>query len=159
MDIEAIRAHLAHVLDWHEAHVTFDKAVEGIPEAARGALAPGFEHSPWQLIEHLRLAQHDLLDFCVNTAYAHTLTWPDDYWPRQPAPPAGAAWRDSIAAFHADRKRLKALALDPAIDLGARVPTGNERQTYLRSILLVVDHNAYHLGQLIAVRKALGIWP
>lgn len=136
----------------------FDKAVEGIPAGKRGALAAGFEHSPWQLLEHVRLAQKDLLDFCVNAQYAHVLRWPEDYWPAAPAPPSTAAWAASIDDFHSDRERLKRLVRDARIDLFAPVPTGKAQQTYLRAILLVADHNAYHVGQLVAVRRALGIW-
>jgi len=154
---DPIREHLVRALGWDEAHVAFDKALEGIPADRRGAQPPGFEHSPWQLIEHMRLAQKDLLDFCVNPAYVHALTWPDDYWPRKPVP-APDAWNRSIEAFRADRETLKQLAARPDVDLSALVPTGQGHQTYLRAILLVIDHNAYHLGQLVAVRRALRIW-
>jgi hypothetical protein len=156
---DPLRAQLVRVLDWKEAHVGFDKAVDGIPEARRGARATGFEHSAWQLVEHLRVAQKDILDFCVNAKYVHALAWPDDYWPRDAAPPGKTSWDASIADFRADRERLKALVTDPAVDLLATVPTGDEKQTYLRAVLLVVDHNAYHIGQLVAVRRALGMWP
>ena len=155
---DPLRAHLARALDWEEAHVGLDKAVEGLPADRRGSQAAGFEHSPWQLLEHLRLAQKDLLDFCVNPKYVHTLKWPDDYWPKNPAPPSAAAWNDSIADLKADREKLKQIAQDPDVDLSATVPTGKGKQTYLRALLLVVDHNAYHVGQLVAVRRALGVW-
>ena len=155
---ERLRAQLGRLLDWEEAHVSFDKAVDGIPADRRGSRAAGFEHSPWQLLEHMRLAQKDLLDFCVNARYAHALQWPEDYWPRNPAPPDAKAWNTSVADFRSDRKKLKDLARDPRVDLFALVPTGKGQQTYLRAILLVVDHNAYHLGQLVAVRRALGLW-
>jgi hypothetical protein len=94
--LDPLRAQLARYLTWEEAHVGFDKAVDGIPEGKRGAVAPGFEHSPWQLVEHLRLGQKDLLEFCINPGYVHALTWPDDYWPRTPAPPDAAAWDRSL---------------------------------------------------------------
>ena len=152
----AIRDHLVRVLDWEEAHVGFDKAVDGIPDDKRGAQPPGFEHSPWQLLEHIRLAQEDILDFCVNPRYQHTMKWPDDYWPTT-APPSGAAWTESIAAYARARNRLKDLARTVP-DLTVPVPTGNEKHTYLRAILLTADHTAYHVGQLIAVRRALGQW-
>jgi hypothetical protein len=155
---DPVRAHLARALEWEEAHVGFDKTVDGIPADRRGAQAPGFEHTPWQLLEHLRLAQKDLLDFCVNAQYVHTLKWPDDYWPREPGPPSAAAWDKSIADFKADREKLTALVRNPRVDLNAIVPTGDGKQTYLRAILLVLDHNAYHVGQLVAVRRALGVW-
>ena len=157
MTDRAIRDHLVRLLDWEEAHVGFDKAIAGIPADTRGAQAPGFEHSPWQLLEHLRLGQEDILDFCVNARYEHTMKWPDDYWPAA-APADDAAWNSSIAAFTRSREGLKALARD-VDDLTARVPTGTAKQTYLRAILLAADHAAYHVGQLVAVRRALGIWP
>jgi len=155
---DPLRAQLARLLDWEEAHVGFAKAVEGIAAEHRGSRPVGFEHSPWQLLEHMRLAQKDLLAFCVDAQYVHTLEWPGDYWPRNAAPP-DKAWDASIADFKADREKLKALAADARVDLFSLVPTGKGSQTYLRAILLVADHNAYHLGQLVAVRRAIGIWP
>ncbi len=155
---DPLRTHLIRALDWEEAHVGFDRAIEGLPPDSRGQRPAGFDHSPWQLLEHMRLAQKDLLDFCVNPQYEHTLTWPDDYWPPPSAAPDQAAWEASVADFKSDRRRLVQLVRDPSIDLLAPVPTGTDRQTYLRAILLVVDHNAYHLGQLVAVRRALGVW-
>ena len=155
---DPLRAQLARLLNWEEAHVGFDKAVDGIPADKLGSIAAGFEHSVWQLLEHMRLAQKDLLDFCVNPRYVHALTWPDDYWPRRPAPPDTTAWDASVQGFKADREALKRLAEDVKVDLFAKVPTGKGPQTYLRALLLVIDHNAYHLGQLVAVRRALGVW-
>ena len=156
MPHDAIRDHLVRVLDWEEAHVGFDKAIDGIPADKRGVKAPGFEYSAWQLLEHMRLAQLDILDFCVNPKYVHTMKWPDDYWPA-PAPASADAWKQSIASYTESREKMKALARDVE-DLTARVPTGKGNQTYMRVILLVADHNAYHVGQLVALRKALGIW-
>jgi uncharacterized damage-inducible protein DinB len=156
---DPLRAQLARALDWAEASVGFDKGIDGIPAEKRGAKAAGFEHTLWQMLEHMRIAQKDLLDFCVNTKYVHALKWPDDYWPRAAAPASAEAWDKSVADFKSDREKLKSLTRDPGVDLAALVPTGKERQTYLRSILLVVDHNAYHLGQIVALRRALGNWP
>jgi uncharacterized damage-inducible protein DinB len=155
---DPLRTQVMRLLDWEEAHVGFDDAVQGVPADRRGSLAPGFEHSVWQLLEHMRLAQKDLLDFCVNARYVHSLKWPDDYWPRNPVPPAETAWDASVKDFKTDREALKQLAQDADVDLFALVPTGKDQQTYLRALLLVADHNAYHLGQLVAVRRALGIW-
>ena len=154
---DAIREHLVSALDWEDAHVGFDKALDGIPADQRGARANGFEHSLWQLLEHLRIAQEDILDFCVNARYEHTRKWPDDYWPTQPAPPNDQAWHDSIAAYTRSLDAMKQLTRD-VDDLTASVPTGEARHTYLREILLVIDHNAYHVGQVIDLRRALGIW-
>jgi hypothetical protein len=106
----------------------------------------------------MRIAQQDLLDFCLDPDYAQKLEWPAGYWPTAPAPPDSSAWDKSVAAFRADRERLKQLVSDAGIDLVATVPTGHGKQTFLRAILLVADHNAYHLGQLVAVRRALGAW-
>jgi uncharacterized damage-inducible protein DinB len=152
----AIRDHLVRALDWAEAHVGFDHAIEGLPPELRGTPPRGFEHSPWQLVEHIRLAQEDILEFCVNPRYQHTKTWPDDYWPRDPAPHEADAWTSSVEAFTRDRTAMKRLAKDA--DLAATVPTGSEGQTYLRAILLVIDHTGYHVGQIVAVRRALGAW-
>ncbi len=157
MSESRLRDQLARALDWDEAQVGFDKAVEGVPADQRGARPAGFEHSPWQLLEHMRIAQEDILDFCVNADYEEMRHWPDDYWPKDPAPPDPRAWDASIAAFKRDRERMKELARETK-DLYASVPTGDAKQTYLRAVLLVTDHNAYHLGQLVAVRRALGIW-
>ena len=151
-----VRDHLVRLLEWEDAHVGFDTAVDGIPADQRGARPAGFEHSPWQLVEHIRLAQDDIHDFCINPNYEHKLKWPDDYWPA-PAPSSDASWQASIAAFTDSREKMKTLARN-VDDLTALVPTGKGKQTYLRAILLVADHTAYHVGQLVAVRRALGIW-
>ena len=157
MSDEALREQLARILDWEEAHVGFDKAVADLPADKRGALAPGIEHSVWQLVEHMRLAQEDILDFCINPKYVHTMKWPDDYWPKNPAPANAAAWEECIASFKREREKFKALVRDTK-NLSALVPTGKGHQTYLRAILLVADHNSHHLGQILLVRKALGAW-
>lgn len=154
---DAVRDHLVRLLSWEEAHVGFDKAVAGVPTGARGGCPPGFEHSPWQLLEHIRIAQDDLVDFCSNPKYVHNLTWPDDYWPRTKAPADEAAWSGSIAACTRSRERLQQVVLE-VDDLTKSVPTGNAKQTYLRAILIAADHVAYHVGQLVAVRRALGVW-
>jgi len=152
---DAIREHLRKLLDWGDAHVTFDAAIKGLPPRLRGVVPEGLPHSAWQLVEHLRIAQADILEFCVNAKYKEK-KWPDDYWPRAAAP-RGAAWTQSIAAFRRDRKALQRLAADPGVDLFAAIPWGSG-QTYAREILLVADHGAYHIGQLILVRRALGAW-
>src|SRR6476620_846672 len=114
---DPLRNHLVRILDWGEAHVGFDKAIEGIQEQDRGARVAGFEHSIWQLLEHMRLAQKDLLDFCLNAAYVHTMKWPDDYWPREAAPANDSVWDSSVSAFRSDRDQLKQLALNDEVDL------------------------------------------
>ncbi|PYR74624.1 MAG: ABC transporter [Acidobacteria bacterium] len=157
MSDDALREQLVRFLDWEEAHVGFDKAIDGLPAEKRGGRAAGFEHSVWELLEHMRIAQEDILDFCINPKYVHTMKWPDDYWPAHPAPPNAAAWDESIASFKRERGKLKTLARDTK-DLYALVPTGKGHQTYLRALLLINDHNSYHLGQIVAVRRALGAW-
>ncbi|MDB4949074.1 MAG: DinB-like domain protein [Gemmatimonadetes bacterium] len=153
----ALRSHLAKVLDWEEAHATYDKGVDGVPEAVRGRVPHGLPYSPWQLVEHLRITQRDILDFCRDSDYRER-AWPDDYWPKDAAPPSPAAWDESLAAYRADRAAMKALTLDESVDLLAAIPHGSG-QTYLREILLVADHSAYHVGELVAVRRMLGAWP
>jgi hypothetical protein len=151
-----LRDHIARLLDWGEAHATFDKAVAGLAEPLRGRTPEGVPYSPWQLVEHLRITQHDILDFCVNPDYRE-LAWPDDYWPASSAPPSPAAWNECLRRFREDRTQLQRLARDPALDLTARIPHGTG-QTYLRELLLAADHAAYHVGELIVVRRLLGAW-
>jgi hypothetical protein len=151
-----LRDLLARILTWEDAHASFDAAVADVPPDARGRQPDQVPYSPWQLVEHLRIAQHDILDFCRNADY-EKLTWPEDYWPASPAPPSDAAWDESISQFRADRLALERLAADTSIDLAARIPHGSG-QTYLREIPLAADHAAYHVGQLVLVRRLLGVW-
>jgi DinB family. len=159
MNVDAtLRAHLSKALDWADAHVDFNSAVAGVPPALRGAKPAGAPHSAWELLEHLRLSQEDILDFCRNPEYQEG-NWPADYWPASATPPDdGAAWDASVAAFRRDLDALKALASDTALDLFSTIPHGTG-QTYLRELLLVIDHNSYHIGQLVALRRQLGSWP
>lgn len=153
----ALREHLKELLTGAHAHAGFGRIIEDLPPEARGARADGFPHTPWQLLEHLRLAQRDILDFSRDPDYVER-KWPDDYWPPTAAPPDEAAWEGSVAAFRADLETFVALMRDPATDLFAPIPWGTG-QTVLREALLIADHNAYHLGQLVDVRRALGCWP
>ena len=155
-DEKSLRAMLRQLLDWEGAHVGFETAVAGIPPKLRSARPPEAPHSPWQIVEHLRITQFDILDFCVNPDYEER-KWPDDYWPPSATPPSGAAWDKSLAQFLRDRRALQRLAADPKIALTARIPHGSG-QTYLRELVLVADHTAYHVGQLVLVRQLLGIW-
>jgi uncharacterized damage-inducible protein DinB len=152
---DLLREHLRKLLDWEDAHVGFDKAVARVPVRLRGKVPQGSAHSLWQLLEHLRICQFDILDFCRNPAYAERPM--AAYWPPSAEPPSGRAWAGSIAAFRRDRDELKRLAADRQTDLFARIPHGSG-QTYLRELLLVADHNAYHVGQIVALRRRLGIW-
>lgn len=155
---DAVREHLIPALDWQDAHVGFEKAVDGLPADRRGLRPAGFEHSPWELVEHLRIALEDILDFCVNARYEHNLAWPDDYWPNEPAPQDDAAWMAGVAGYRRAIGGMARVAREIE-DLTATVPTGKDGQTYLRALLLAVDHNAYHVGQIVSVRRALGVWP
>jgi DinB superfamily len=153
----ALREQMARVLDWSDAHGNFDAAVAGLAPEHRGTRPAGLPHSPWELLEHLRFTQRDILEFCRDPAYEEP-TWPADYWPSSAAPPRPDDWDASIAAFRRDRDALRALAEDPAVDLFAQIPHGSG-QTYLRELLVVADHNAYHLGQFVLTRRLLGAWP
>lgn len=153
---DPLRAHLVKLLSWGDAHVTFEKAVAGLPARLRGIRPKGMPYSAWELLEHMRLAQHDILAFC-RPGYTGGLKFPEGYWPATPAPPSAGAFRKCVAAILADRAAMARLAADPKIDLFARIPHG-DGQTYLREVLLVADHGAYHLGELVAVRRALGAW-
>jgi uncharacterized damage-inducible protein DinB len=152
----ALREQLGRLLSWKDAHVDFHRAVSGIPEEARGEQPAGLPWSPWQLLEHLRRTQRDILDFCRDPDYREP-DWPDDYWPPTPAPPSAGAWERRVRDFLDDRAALQALTSDPAIDLFAVIPHG-DGQTYLREIVLAADHTAYHVGQLVVVRRLLGVW-
>jgi hypothetical protein len=156
IDDSAVRDLVSRLLAWEDAHVGFDKAVNGIPVALRGKRPSRLPYSPWQLIEHMRITQHDILDFCRNPNYQQE-TWPEAYWPSSAAPPSARSWTESIRQYRADRQALQDLAADPTIDLAAKIPHGSG-QTYLREIILAADHTAYHVGELLVVRRLLGIW-
>ena len=156
-NVDAIRQQLVAALAWKDAHVDFDAAVDGIPPDKRGARPHGLPYSAWQLIEHLRLAQHDILDFCINPDYEE-LAWPDDYWPASPEPPDADAWETSIRRYREDLAAVQRLAADPSVDLAAKIPHGHG-QTYGREVLLILDHAAYHIGELVLLRRLLGAWP
>jgi uncharacterized damage-inducible protein DinB len=150
------RDQLRRTLEWEDAHVAFDRAITGIPEDMRGKRPAGLPYSPWQLLEHIRRTQHDILEFCQNPKYAE-LKWPEDYWPPSAEPRSAAAWDESVRQFTRDREALQLLAMDPQLDLTSRIPHG-AGQTYLRELVLAADHTAYHLGELVVVRRLLGIW-
>ena len=153
---DILREQLIKLLDWQDAHVNFDAAVESIPTALQGVRPEGLPYSAWELLEHLRITQNDILNFCRNPNYKAP-KWPDEYWPKTTSPPTTNDWQESIDAFRADRHSLQSLIADPALDLYAKIPHG-DGQTYLREVLLVADHNAYHVGELVAVRRLHGVW-
>jgi DinB superfamily len=152
----ALRKHIVELLTLGHAHATFDQAVKDLPMELRGKVPKGVEHSPWQLLEHLRLAQWDILDFSRNPKY-QALKWPEDYWPTEKAPADEKGWDKSVRAFKKDLKEMCALVEDPKTDLFAKIPHG-DGQTILREALLTADHNAYHIGQLVLIRRLLGAW-
>ena len=153
---KSLRKHLIELLDGGNAYAAFDKIVAGFPAKLRGEIPKGLPHSGWMILEHLRIAQSDILNFSRNPKYAAP-KWPDDYWPKSPSPPNAAAWDKSAKSFKEDLSAMKKLISDSDTDLLARIPWG-EGQTILREALLIADHNAHHLGQLIDVRRILRIW-
>ena len=155
-DDKALREHLVKLLNGGDAHADFEHAIADFPAELRGKTPKGAEHSPWELLEHLRMAQQDILDFSTNPDYKEK-EWPRQYWPAQDAPPDPKSWGRSIKAFCEDLKALCALVEDEKTDLFAKIPHGNG-QTILREILVVADHNSYHLGQLVLLRRLLGAW-
>jgi len=152
------RAIVASSLGWEEGHASVDSAVKNLAPALRGERPAGYPHSPWELLEHIRITQRDLLDFCQNADYVEELEWPRDYWPTSPKPLSADAWDQSIADYKRDREAFARFTTDTDLDLTAKIPHG-KGQTYLRTILLAVDHASYHVGQLVAARRLLGAWP
>jgi uncharacterized damage-inducible protein DinB len=154
--MDPLRKHLLDSLKGDQAHATFEDAVKDLPANLRGKKPHGAPHTAWQLLEHLRIAQYDILEFSRNPAYTSP-KWPEGYWPAEPAPPTDQALDESIAAFHKDHEDFTHLISDPAHDLFAKIPHGHG-QTLLREALLIIDHNAYHIGQLVLLRVQLGAW-
>jgi hypothetical protein len=153
---DTLRTHLLDLLGGGHAHPDFVAAIAGLPDGLRGAKPPGLPHSPWRLLEHMRIAQDDILRFCLDPAHVSP-EFPAGYWPEGDAPPDQAAWDLSAASFRADLRALMDLVADPSTDLFAPLPHGRG-QTVLREALLVADHNSYHIGQLVTVRRLLGAW-
>lgn len=153
---KALRQHLLSTLRDGGAHAKFEDVVSDFPAQLRGKKAANLPHTAWMLLEHMRIAQRDILEFSRNPKHASP-KWPEGYWPQTEAPPSAAAWTKSFAAFRKDLKAMEALISNPKTDLYAPLPWG-DGQTVLREALLVADHNAYHLGQLVTLRRLLGAW-
>jgi hypothetical protein len=153
---DPLREHLLVLLGSSHAHPDFESAIADLPPELRGAKPAGLPHTPWRLLEHMRIAQEDILKFCIDPTYVSP-EFPAGYWPAGDAPPDATAWDRSVAAFRADLQAMKDLVADPRSDLFARIPHG-QGQTLFREALLVADHNAYHIGQMITVRRLLGAW-
>jgi len=155
-DDKPLRDHLLALLHEGHAHADFDTTVADLAPEHRGIRPKGAPHSAWQLLEHLRLAQSDILEFSRDPKHVSP-KWPEGYWPQDPAPPNEKAWDESLAAFRRDNQALRDLVADPKSDLYTPFPWG-KGQTLLREALLAADHNSYHLGQLVLVRRLLGAW-
>jgi DinB superfamily len=153
---QSLRKHLFELLAGGSAHANFDDVIKGLPPKLRGAKPPKFPHTAWMLLEHLRLAQWDILEFSRNPKHVSS-PWPSGYWPKTEAPPNAAAWNKSVQQFRRDLKAMQALVANRKTDLFARIPWG-DGQTILREALLLADHNSHHLGQLLDVRRLLGAW-
>ncbi len=153
---KSLRQHLVSLLNQGEAHVTFDAAIKDLPANLRGKRPADEVHSPWELVEHMRIAQHDILEFARNPEHVSP-QFPAGYWPAAKSTPSEAEWKKSVEGFHADLKALTQLATDESNELFDKIPHG-DGQTTLREILLAADHNAYHIGELVIVRRLLGAW-
>ena len=153
---DPIRDQVVALLKGGQAHVTFDDAVKDFPAKQRGVKPNGMPYTAWQLLEHIRIAQWDILGFSRDSKHTSP-KWPEGYWPETEKPPSDAAWNNSIAAVKRSLLEMQNLINDPKTDLNAKIPHGTG-QTILREALLLADHNAYHVGQLVIVRRLLGAW-
>jgi hypothetical protein len=153
----SMRQYLIELLGGEGAHAKFDSVIAGVPVEARGRKPKGLPHSPWMLLEHMRIAQWDILEFSRNREHVSP-KWPEGYWPDTAGPASTAAWNTSIKKFRQDLQAMQDLVKHPKTDLFAKIGWG-DGQTILREALLIADHNAYHLAQLVDVRRLLGIWP
>ena len=152
-----LREQLVALLKGGNAHVPFMDALDGFPEAKRGTYAQGLAHTGWQLLEHLRIAQRDILEFSRNPKHVSP-DFPEGYWPKTPGPASEEEWADSLSAFRRDLREMVRLVENPRTDLFAKIAHG-DGQTILREAFVLADHNAYHLGQVVDLRRALGAWP
>ncbi len=153
-----LRQQLRELLAGGQAHATFEDAIKDFPVEWRGVVPENLPYSAWQLQEHLRIAQRDILNFSAPpTGGYQPLEWPKDYWPEGPEPPYPGSWDHTVAAIGADRENFQALLANPSAELLKPFRWG-QGQTLLREALLIADHNAYHVGELIVLRRLLGIW-
>ncbi len=156
MDEKIVREHLRKLLLWHDAHLDWKAALSGFPAEQRGLKPEGAPHTAWELLEHVRIAQWDILEFCRDSMHVSP-EWPSGYWPIHPSPPNSVSWEVSLKSFQHDTEEMGKLVIDPKTDITAPIPHGSG-QTILREALLVADHNSYHLGQVILLRRLLGSW-
>ncbi|MFI5369676.1 MAG: DinB family protein [Spirochaetia bacterium] len=157
MDDAKLREQLVSTLGGHGAHMSFDQAVKGFPRDLIGKRVPNLAHTAWQLVFHIWIAQWDILDFVTNPSY-ESRPWPEAYWPAEDAPRPLSAWEETLGKIKADLKAVMDLVRDAGNDLFAPIPHG-QGQTLLREALLVIDHTSYHVGQLVDLRRLLGISP
>jgi len=153
----SLRKHVLNLLGAGQAHVDFEAAVKNVPVALRGKRPEGAEHSPWEVLEHMRIAQWDILEFSRDSKHVSP-QWPEGYWPVTKAPPNARAWNQSVRAFRADLEAMRKLVADESTDLFAAIPHG-DGQTVMREALLVAAHNSYHIGEMVLLRRLLGAWP
>ena len=153
---DPVREQIINLLKGGQAHLTLDDTLKGFPEKLRGVKPPGAPHSAWQLLEHLRIAQLDILEFSRDAKHVSP-KWPEGYWPTNDKPPTDAQWKKCVSAIKKDLQAMQRLVEDPRTDLYSKIPHGTG-QNILREALLIGDHNAYHLGQLLLVRRLLGAW-
>jgi hypothetical protein len=153
---DPVREQVIKLLAGGQAHATFEDVVKNFPSKLRGVKPKGAPHTAWQLLEHMRIAQSDILEFSRDAKHVSP-SWPEGYWPKTEKPPSDAAWKKSVAAIRKDLTAMQKLVNNPKTDLHAKIPHGTG-QTILREALLVADHNAYHIGQLLLVRRMLGAW-
>lgn len=153
---DALRQHLLDLLRGGNAHADFDTVMADFPSRMRGVKPPAAAHTAWQVLEHMRIAQWDIFEFSRDAKHKSP-PWPEGYWPKTEAPPTAASWNNSLRSFRADLKAMAKLVADKKTDLFAQIPHGTG-QTILREALLVADHNAYHLGELVLLRRLLGTW-
>jgi DinB superfamily len=156
MSEKVVRDHVVYLLRGGGAHIGFDATVKGIPPDARGKRPARLPYSAWEILEHMRIAQWDILEFSRNAKH-QSPKWPEGYWPASRVPPSQAAWAKSVRKFKEDLEAMCALVMNPSTNLYAEIPHG-EGQTVLREALLVADHNSYHLGQMVLIRRLLGAW-
>jgi hypothetical protein len=151
-----LRQQLAAILDWHEAHAGLSAAIADFPSKLRGVVPENLPHSGWQLLEHIRITLWDIVEFSRDARHKSP-QWPEGYWPKETAPPNGEAWDKTVKEIESQVEAMRGLINDHERDLFAPLPHGSG-QTLLRQVLLAADHNTYHVGQLVLVRKALGAW-
>jgi hypothetical protein len=155
--IGTLRKHLLELLQDEPAHVSFKRATADLPAALRGAKPPGQPHTPWRLVEHMRIAQLDILEFSRDGRHKSP-PWPDGYWPADDAPASAKEWQSALRDFGSDRQAMIDLISQPDVDLLAPIPHAPKKQTLAREAMLLADHTAYHVGQLILLRRLLGAW-